>query len=93
MYPKDIVLPDELVGLVTDKHMKERVTTVTLATSPNFFGSRNLPRESPNRELVRTLKHQIMSSLKGLVISALMESIQEMKKTYYMDKYESCKYH
>ena len=56
------ILPDELAGLVTDKNMKEEVTTVTLATSPNLFGSQNLIGESPNCNYVRTLKHQIITS-------------------------------
>ena len=51
------LLLDELAGLVTEKHVEEKVTIVTLATSPNLFGSRNLLGESPYREPIRTLKH------------------------------------
>ena len=60
------MLPDELAGLVIDKHMQEEV---------NLFGSQNLLGESPKCKYVRTLRHQIISSLKGLMTSALMESV------------------
>jgi len=52
------MLSDELAGLVIDKHMKERVTTVTLATSPKFFASQSLLGESPNSNSVRNLNNR-----------------------------------
>ena len=75
------MLPDELAGLVIDKHMQEEV---------NLFGSQNLLGESPKCKSIRTLKQYIISSLKGLVTSSFMESILGMKKTYYINKYKSC---
>ena len=51
LLPDEPDKPDELAGLVTDKHMKEKVTTVTLATSPNLFGSWNLLGRALNTRL------------------------------------------
>ena len=61
------------------------MATVTLVTSQKLFGSQNLLGESPKCKSIRTLKHQIISSLKGLVTSSFMDSILGMNKTYYIN--------
>ena len=48
------LLLDEIARLVISKHMKDEAATVTLVSSPNFFGSRNLQGEIPYDSLQNT---------------------------------------
>ena len=69
---QNMVLPDELAGLVSGKHMRERVTAVTLVTLPKMLWKSKPPRGEPYEQLSKdTTQPKNVFLWRGLVNNAL----------------------